>query len=309
MKISNEIKIGLTVIIAIIITLIGFRFMRDVPLFTQPIEIKSTFHRVDGLTVGSIVYVKGVKVGSVKEMRLLPSDSVQVTMNLEGITAIPKGSVAYLTALSLIEGKSIVLEKSDSDEYVETGDEIKGAYVETIVEVFAEKGEELGQDLSSTFTELNQFLNQLNKTIDDETRQSVSETFNNAERATRALSNILEEKKEDIDRAINATSRTMQQIDTLATDNRTKVDSLLFHLEENVRELKGTRENLNRSIVSLNEILEKVNNGDGTFSRMVNDPSLYNNIDSMAVEMTRLLKGINEDPGNYLKHMKMIEIF
>jgi len=309
LKISNEIKIGLTVIIAIIITLIGFRFMRDVPLFTQPIEIKSTFHRVDGLTVGSIVYVKGVKVGSVKEMRLLPSDSVQVTMNLEGITAIPKGSVAYLTALSLIEGKSIVLEKSDSDEYVETGDEIKGAYVETIVEVFAEKGEELGQDLSSTFTELNQFLNQLNKTIDDETRQSVSETFNNAERATRALSNILEEKKEDIDRAINATSRTMQQIDTLATDNRTKVDSLLFHLEENVRELKGTRENLNRSIVSLNEILEKVNNGDGTFSRMVNDPSLYNNIDSMAVEMTRLLKGINEDPGNYLKHMKMIEIF
>ncbi len=309
MKINKEVKIGLTIITAIIITLVGFRFMRDVPLFSQPMQIEATFPKVDGLTVGSIVYHKGVKVGSVSRMELLPSDSVKVTMTLERITNIPEGSIAYLTSLSLIEGKSIVLEKGDSDRIVDSGDEIEGVYVDSIVEVFADRGDELGQDLSSTFTELNKFLNQLNKTIDDQTRQSVNETFNNAAEATGALSTILREKKQEIDKAIDAASRTMQQIDTLATDNRTKVDSLFFHLEKNVRELEETRENLDKSLVSLNEILEKVNNGDGTFSRLVNDPSLYNNIDSMAVEMTRLLKGINEDPGRYLKHMKMIEVF
>jgi len=309
LKISKEVKIGLTIITAIVITLVGFRFMRDVPVFSQPMQVEATFDKVDGLTVGSIVYLKGVKVGSVSKMELLPSDSVKVTMTLERLTDIPDNSVAYLTSLSLIEGKSIVLEKGDSDDSVESGEEIKGVYVDSIVEVFASRGEELGEDLTSTFTELNKFLNQLNQTIDDETRESVNETFNNAAEATGALSNILQEKKEEIDKAIDAASRTMQQIDTLATDNRTKVDSLVFHLEENVRELKETRENLDRSLVSLNEILDKVNNGDGTFSKLVNDPSLYNNIDSMTVEMTRLLKGINENPGRYLKHMKMVEVF
>ncbi|MGF1671511.1 MAG: MlaD family protein [Balneolaceae bacterium] len=309
MKISNEVKIGLTVLIAIIITLVGFRFMRDVPIFAQAQEIEAKFHRVDGLTEGSIIYLNGVKIGSVKSMELLPTDSVRVVMRIERVTDIPDNSVAYITSLSLIEGKSIVLRKGDSRVFVESGDEIEGVYVDSIVEVFAEKGEELGQDLSATFTELNKFLNQLNETIDDQTRISLNETFNNAARATHTLSEILQDKKQDIDAAIAAASRTMQHIDTLASDNRVKVDSLFYHLEKNVRELEETRKNLDKSLTSLNEILEKVNQGDGTFGKMVNDPSLYNNIDSMAVEMTRLIKGINEEPGRFLRHMKLIEIF
>jgi hypothetical protein len=42
---------------------------------------------------------------------------------------------------------------------------------------------------------------------------------------------------------------------------------------------------------------------------MVNDPSLYNNLDELTNELNELVKGINEDPGRYLKHMNLIEVF
>jgi len=309
LKISNEVKIGLTVLVAFIITLIGFRFMRDVPIFSQAKILETTFQRVNGLTEGSIVYLNGVKVGSVSRIELMPNDSVRVIMNMERLEGIPKGTIAQLTSLSLIEGKSIVLAKGDSPEIVDSGQRIKGVYVDSIIEVLSEKGEDLGQDLSATFTELNAFLNKLNDTINEGTKKNFNETFSNAAKATGTLANMLQEKQVEIDKAIDAASRTMQQIDTLTSNNRGRVDSLLTHLETNMKEIEVTRRNLDQSLESLNELLERVNNGDGTFGKLVNDSSLYNNTDSLAVEMKKLMKEFNENPRKFLKHMNIIEVF
>ncbi|HCI71476.1 MAG TPA: MCE family protein, partial [Balneola sp.] len=59
-------KIGLVVIAAIIIAVIGFRIMRDQPIFRQSKILYTTFDRVDALLPGSVVHIKGLKIGSVK---------------------------------------------------------------------------------------------------------------------------------------------------------------------------------------------------------------------------------------------------
>jgi uncharacterized protein involved in exopolysaccharide biosynthesis len=98
-------------------------------------------------------------------------------------------------------------------------------------------------------------------------------------------------------------------LDTLATNNRPKVDSLMTSLEENVRELSVVREELETASASLNQLLDKLNNGEGTMGKLINDPSVYENLDSLTIELNKLVKGINEDPGKYLKHMSIIEVF
>lgn len=42
---------------------------------------------------------------------------------------------------------------------------------------------------------------------------------------------------------------------------------------------------------------------------MVNDPAVYDNLDELTKELNELVKGINENPGRYLRHMNIIEIF
>jgi predicted lipoprotein len=80
-------------------------------------------------------------------------------------------------------------------------------------------------------------------------------------------------------------------------------------LEGNIRELEKIRVELEGASAGLNEIIEKINSGQGTIGKMVNDPSLYNNLDELTNELNELVKGINEDPGRYLKHMNLIEVF
>jgi len=308
-KISSEAKVGITVLLAGLAAVVGFRFMSDVPILSQSQKVQTTFMRTDGLGTGSQVFIKGVKVGSVSDVQLTASDSVQVIMRLDLNRPLPKGTIAYLTSLGLIEGKSIVLELGASDENVEYGESIEGMYVQSMLESLGSKGEALGDDLSSTFTELKSFLEQLNETFDDSAQSSLNQTLQNTSVATRQIASILDEKQDEIDRAISSGSSMMAQLDTLASDNRPRVDSLMISLEKNISELKKIRIELEGASAGLNEIIEKINTGQGTIGKMVNDPSLYNNLDSLSNELNDLVKGINEDPGRFLKHMDIIELF
>lgn len=309
MNISSETKVGITVLLAAIAAVVGFRFMSDVPILSQSQKIETTFVRADGLGTGSQVFIRGVKVGSVSEVQLSASDSVHVTMRLDIDRQLPKGSVAYLTSLGLIEGKSIVIELGESDEYIEFGGTLEGTYVESMMETLGSRGTELGDDLSSTFTELNSFLAQLNNTLDDEARVTLNETLQSTSRATQQIAGILENKQQEIDLAIDSGSSMLAQLDTLAADSRPRVDSLMVTLESNIKELEKIRIELEGASAGLNEIIEKINTGQGTLGKMVNDPAMYDNLDELTKELNELVKGINEDPGRYLKHMNIIEIF
>lgn len=309
MKLNSEVKIGITVFLAAVAAVIGFRFMSDIPVFRTSQQIYTTFERVDGLGTGSQVLLRGVRVGSVNEVMLTESDSVRVRMQIDISKPIPKDTKAYLTSLGIIEGKSIVLELGESDETIDESGEIEGFYIDSMMEVISERGEDFAGDLSDSFTELNDFLHQLNRTLDDDAREEVSGTITNVEKATRSISDLLDEKKSELDEAIESGSSMMNELDTMATTNRPKVDSLMTSLEYNVRELEKVRVEIESASANLNQILEKINNGEGTLGKLVNDPAMYENLDELSAELKDLVKGINEEPGRYLKHMSIFELF
>ncbi len=306
----NEVKIGITVLLAFLVAVIGFRFMRDVPILRQTTQISAVFDRGDGISRGSLVNIRGVKVGSVSSVVLTPENRVRVTMQLNNKDIqIPDNSIAHLTSLGIVEGKSIVIHLGDSETYLEYGDEIQGEYIEGVTEVLGTRGEDLADDVGKSLDELNRFLVQLNATLDDDARASVGQTLQNADRAMKNIADIIDQKQDDIDQAIGAASRTLSQLDTLAADSRPKVDSLLQSLEENVAELSRVREELEAASVNLNEILDKINRGEGTIGKLVNDDAVYNNLEELSKELSELVRGINENPGRYLRHMSIIEIF
>jgi hypothetical protein len=76
-----------------------------------------------------------------------------------------------------------------------------------------------------------------------------------------------------------------------------------------LKELETLSQDLNKTNGELQEILTKINNGEGSLGKMVNDPALYDNLESMTREMDSLIKNINENPRKYLKHMRLIEVF
>ena len=309
LNLSNEVKVGITVLLAFIIAFVGFRFMRDIPIFRQTFQIYAIFERGDGISRGSLVNVNGVKVGSVSSVRLTSDNRVRVTMSLDGEFAIPEGTVAQLTSLGIVEGKSIVLRLGDSDTYVDYGDEIEGVYVESVTEVLGSRSEEIAGDVSQSLSELNTFLRQLNNTFDDSTRVTLDETIYNASQTAKQLSDLLNERQRDISRGIQSGSQILARLDSVAMDNSPRVDSIMVALEKNISELEELRTELEGATTNLNQILDKINRGEGTIGKLVNDPAVYDNMEELSRELSLLVKDLNENPGRFLRHMDLIELF
>lgn len=308
-KVSNELKIGLTIIVAIIVAFLGYSFMKDIPLFKSSTTIYTKFEQVYGLIPGNVVNVKGFKIGTVKRMELLESDSTQVTLNIEEGYQIPEGSVAILKSSGVLGGKYIEIQKSDSQIIVEDQGFIKGTFEQGIMDSFAEEGERLSKDISGSIRGFEEFITSLNQTLDEKNKDNISGIIQNLESSTGSLNKVIQDRQTDLDQMIVDAKSTLQNLDELSSENKEKLAGLIENLEATSAELETLSEGLNQTNLTLNEVLTKINNGEGTLGRMVNDPSLYNNIDSLSVNLNHLIKNINDNPGKYLKHMRLIEVF
>lgn len=310
MKVSNEIKIGITVVIAIVVAYFGFRVMRDVPLFASSKIIYTKFDDVTGLLPGNIVAIKGFKVGSVSKMDFIQEeDSTLVTLNIDEEIDIPVGSIATIVSPGPIGAKYIEIVKSDSDESYKNGDQITGVFGSGILEEFAEKGEELTDDIISTIKNLDTLLVGVNNTLDGDSQENIKSTLKNISESTGTLDEVIQKSQADITDLINSVNNVMADLDTLSGDNRENLNSILESLEKTSSELEILSSELNTTSVTLNDILFKINEGEGTFGKMVNDSSLYNNLDSLTFNLSKLIKNIDENPGRYLKHMKLVDLF
>lgn len=296
-------------LVAIIVAFVGFSVMKDLPLFKSSTTIYTKFSKVNGLLPGNLVNVNGYKIGTVKRMEITASDSIRVTLNIEEGYAIPKGSLAILKSSGLLGNKFIEIQKSRNEKTIQDGGTMEGAFEQGMMDSFADKGAKLSDDISSSVKGIEELVSNLNETLSEKNKENISGMLSNLKSSTHSLNELLQKKQLDLDSMIVSAKNTMQNIDDLSAENKTKLNTMISNLETTSGELETLSEGLNKTTLTLNEVLDKVNSGQGTLGKLVNNPSLYNNIDSLSVNLNALIKNINDDPRKYLKHMRLVEIF
>ncbi len=307
---SNELKIGLTILVAIAIAFVGFRIMRDQPLFRQAKFLYVKFDRVDGLLPGNVVHIKGFKVGSVKELQyLFKEDSTLVTLSITADFNVPKGSKAILKEPGPLGAVTIEIIQSTNSEYIEWGASIDGEIDSGIFGTFADKGEELADKLTKSLKDLNSLLVKVDSSLYSKNKDPINSTLTSFEKIGRDARQLLEKRKADIDSMIVSMSNITQNFDDLTEENKAEIDSMLTNLSIASAELEVLSKNLNKTTTSFNQVLDKINSKEGSLGKMVYDESLYNNLDSLSFNLNELIKNIQKDPKKYLKHMRLIEVF
>lgn len=294
---------------AVVVMFVGFRVMRDVPILRQSHVLYAVFERASGLNTGSQVLINGVKVGTVSGVELTRQDSVRITMSVERDKFIPKGSVAHLRSIDLLGQKAIVIEKGSGEEEIPYGERIQGDYVESFVSNIKGQGQKIGDDVSSSINRLNVLLDRMNEVVSGENRGRFGSMIANMDQTSNEVLSLVERKNQELGEAITSARRTMQNLDTLSSENRKHVDSTLASLERTAKEMDHLTQELRSTNQNLNEMLTGINEGKGSVGRLMNDASLYNNLDSLATELKTFTRSFNENPKRFLKHMKMVEIF
>lgn len=308
-KFSNELKIGLVVLFAIFIGYMGFRIMKDEPIFSQVNVLYTKFDTVEGLIRGSNVYLNGFKIGTVREMQYLAQeDSALITLNITEDILLPKGSMAQLASPDFLGSSTIRIIKSNSSESLEWGSYLKGIQKEGLLNTFTDRGTAISDSVAVTITLLNEKLRALDF-LNQQSSNDIGSALSNVKQTSDYLLEAVTSNSDELNEMIGSAKRSLETIENISDSSRASIEQSIKNLEVLSVEMSQLTRELSATSTTLNSVLEKMDRGEGSLGLLLNDPSLYENVDSLSYNLNELIKGIKEDPKRYLKHLRLLELF
>ncbi|PKQ64224.1 hypothetical protein BZG02_05225 [Labilibaculum filiforme] len=310
MKFSKDAKIGLVVIGAIVILIWGVNFLKGFNIFSSEQVFYARYERVDGLKKSSSVTLKGYKVGQIKSIQFSSSsaDHLLVAFAISDQFKLPANSVAHIESADIMGTKVIKIIPGKGNTFVQSGDTIKGSIEGDLKEQVSmqmlplkKKAEKLMSGVDSVLTVIQYIFNK--DTRDNLTRSfgSIEQTLQKLENASGTLDTIITGQKSHLENIF----ANVDSITGNLKDNNKNVSSILTNFSSisdslSASDISQTINNAKTTLKQTNEILAKINSGEGSMGMLINNDTLYTNLEAASNGLTNLLIDVKNNPKKYM---------
>lgn len=282
------VRIGGLAVLAIIIFVTMFLWLTDRGITADNSTLYVRFDSAERLKNGDPVLFRGVPVGSVQELRFAADGGVLVRARLDRAVPVAADATARLRAVDVFGAQSVVLrDGSPSAPPLADGDTIAG---------------EAGTDLTGRVEQLSDRAGEL---LSPRTVDRVQTSLDNIAAASGELQRTLSETRALMGDQAEELSATMSNMAALTANLRevtdpAELETTLANLEAASARLVELTDGLDRATGSLESVLAKVDSGQGTAGRLVNDPALYDRLVVTTDNLDALIRDILENPGRYI---------
>ena len=308
MKLSKEARIGIIVAAGIALLFWGINYLKGKDFFSRQMVVYALYSRVDGLAPSNPVLVNGLKIGSVKNLLLLPDHSgkIVVSMHINRDILIPRNSTAQIFSADLLGAKSIQMIFGDSKEEVQDGDTLVSDIQRSLSqEVNAQvgpikvKAENLLSSLDSVISVFRNVFNEGTKQNLKKSFESIANSLTSIEHVTSSLDTMLNKQgkmKQIFENLSSIVSNIKNNNEKIATmiGNFSSISDTLARAN-----ISGTVDNLKKTLEQTSALFKKVNNGEGTLGQLAANDSLYLNLNNASRSLDELLRDFNENPKRY----------
>lgn len=310
MKYSKELTVGVSIVIAAVIFVLGIRFLEDVPLFRGTYGLNTSFESVSGLAKGSGVRVNGVRVGAVDAVELDPAgENVRVQFYVDRDVRIPEGSYATIAGIAALASIQLNVHLGPAgNPRIPEGGFVPGREQADVLDMVTSRGPKLAGQVEEVLTNANQALESA-EVLFDSAQGNVEPTLLALRQASQTLARTLRTEQASIRQTIGNLEAFSEDVSGFSDASADTLAAAITKLNRSMTQLDRSLSTLDRSTHTLDEILAKVNTGEGTLARLVNDPTLYEKMDSTFSSLNALLEAIRNDPEKYLKHMALVDLF
>jgi len=278
-KLSAEAKVGLLVLGSSVI-LLWMTMMVGKFDFGKPegYRVAAVFDTVSGLDLKAAVRMAGVQVGTVEIVELEDSKA-RVILRIDPGVKIPRGTEVAVKTMGLLGDKYVDLIPRHRAEPGQAGQERSGFYKE---------GDRIERSVASS--DADQLITKLSAIADDikQVTGSLRNVFG-SQRGEKSLEDILHDLRQttanikefshalsgDGSELVVRMNELVRNLNGMVNDNK---DNLKVTME-NVREAS---KNAEMALASIENVTKKIDRGEGTLGKLVNEDSMYSNIDSAA---------------------------
>ncbi len=302
MHTANAVKVGIWIVIAVVILVFGTRYFQGLALGGAR-TIIAEFERVDGLIAGNTVQMRGVRIGNVSGISIHSDRAlVEVRMNINKSVTIREGSEARLSGIAALGDMKIEIEPGPAtNPIVPNGARIDAANPVDLVQDLSAAAGGYMETIESILDKTEQSMSSLNQAFYD--KGDIQASLEALRGLSERFDALLMAESVHLSNTIRNFESVTANLDSLTST--TGDSTVMASLQRSLDQLDRTLEQTQSLTASLDSILVKVNRGDGTLGKLANDESLYNSMDSVAINLSRLLENIRREPKRYIRELKI----
>jgi phospholipid/cholesterol/gamma-HCH transport system substrate-binding protein len=287
MKTRDEVLVGLIVTAAIVVTVLGSLWLARGGL-SKGYPLYAKFPWGAGLKQGQPVLLVGVNVGYVDEVELHQDGILVTTLRIQKSYQVPVTSKAAVVPNGIFGDMAIAVTPSRPDaRSFKPGDTVPiGPSTPGIAE------------LTTKADSITRSVNAMTSALEHEMvagggirdlRQTIA--------ATNRMVNEFAAVASEQSRQLSATMTSLRQA-TSAIDPA-KVDSTITNFRSASANLAAMSTDLKQTTSKLDAILAKVDSGNGSAAKLLNDPGIYNDTRALLARMDSLLADVKKNPKRY----------
>jgi phospholipid/cholesterol/gamma-HCH transport system substrate-binding protein len=289
MKRSNEVLVGITATIALVLAVLGSLYLARGGL--QPgYKLYAKFTWGAGLKQGQPVLLSGVNVGFVHGVEIRPDGLLIVELRVRKEYRIPQGTTATIEPNGFFGDQLVALHPDKPNPAAfSPGDTLLSGHptpsvgdVLTRVDTIAANLSVLTTSLKKEFVEANGFA---------DLRHAVK----TADALLADLSKVAAQQNIELTKTQVAFRKAASAVDSVA------IDSTLRAFKSAAANINTLTTDLSATSAKLNATLDKVSSGPGSMGKLMNDPAMYDDIRALVARLDSLMADFKANPRKYIK--------
>ena len=284
-------------ITGLVMTIFSFNYLKGINLFEKSRTFTVVYQNVEGLEPSNPVTISGYKIGKVQNINISNdgTNKLEIKLLIDNDVKFSKSSKAELYETGLIGGKAIAIIPNYDDKSIALdGDYLIGTIKPGFTELVNQRLSPLQEKLESAIKNADNVMLTINSVFDNETKNSIQESIRNFKNLSMSLNETTENLHSLISDNSNSIDKSLKNIE-LTSENLSVITKNIS--EANIKDLIN---NINSTVTGFNSIINKVNDGEGSVSKFLENDAVFNNLENATLELEVLINDIKTNPNRYV---------
>lgn len=299
---AQEIRVGIVTVVAVIALVGGIIWGRGVALGPDQRTLHFRMKDAGGVSPGTAVTLRGVRVGAVSAVRILP-DGVEAEAVVRGAEIdLRTDAVGIIRAPELTGGKVIAIDPGRSDQRL-TGDATLPARPDADISSLLGRADTLTVAVNSVVRRADSALATVNDLLGSKRfRDDISMTLQNIREGSESARLLIVNNERAVNAAIGDLSALGRDLRSLVATTRPAVERSLVAVDTistdarvALRHLNVTLERADTLLVSIDDVVRQARDGNGTIGVLLRDSTIPRRIDSLLQQVNRVAEDIEKN--------------
>ena len=285
----RSMKVAIFCIAALIIFYLGANFLKGLNVFSHKTYFYAVMENIGGLHESTTVAVNGYPIGKVTKMKMLSTDPVRICAEIMVTEKIdlPKDSRIEVAQKDVLGGMIVNIIPGSSKVMAQSGDTLQSSLAGGLFDGIDGLKDQLASVIASVDTIALALKSAFQPDDPANGAATLKNTLSNLETSTQHLSQILSSNEPKLNEMVTKLNRFSTTLDNASPQLNAMIENL---------------NNISDSVAqsNINHVTDKLERGEGSVGQLMNNDSLYKNINKAVESLDNLINDLKAHPGRYI---------